>query len=509
MEYLVSASEMRDCDQCIIRKFGVPSMVLMERAALACTELLVSSDFDLSRVLIVAGSGNNGGDGFAMARLLYLRGMPVDVWFVGNPEHLTEEAAAQKKICENYGINFVRNPVGGEYTTIVDAIFGSGLSREVTGTYRQVIEFINTHPAKVFSVDIPSGIRSDDGSVAGSAVQAELTGALAFRKIGHVLYPGAQYSGKVVRLDIGITREGFQDPGKREGGKKIPKIATVTREDFQWLPPRTADSNKGTFGKACLVAGSKNMCGAAYLSGKAAYLTGTGLVKIISQECNREILQTLLPEAVLGTMEGFQETILREAFSWASAVAVGPGLSTEKWAKDIVKNALALQSTPLVLDADGLNILAGHLDWLQGVKHPVVLTPHLGEMARLTGLSIEEIKLGRLSVAKEFAKKHHVILVLKDARTIITDGKLTFINDTGNSGMATGGSGDVLTGIITGLLAQHMEPLRAAAFGVYLHALAGDQASKQKGEAGMLSGDLLESLPIVWKEGQRENGKKL
>lgn len=210
MEYLVSAEEMRRADHCVIEEYGVPSLVLMERAALASVELMEREGFDLSRVLVVSGSGNNGGDGFAMARILYLKGIEAELWFVGNPDHLSKEAALQKKICENYGMKFVRNLPAGEYTTIVDAVFGSGLSREVKGSYREVIESINRHPAKVFAVDIPSGISSDDGSVQGTAIRAAVTGALAFRKLGHVLYPGTEYAGRTFLLDIGITKEGFK-----------------------------------------------------------------------------------------------------------------------------------------------------------------------------------------------------------------------------------------------------------------------------------------------------------
>ena len=236
MEYLVSAEEMRRADHCVIEEYGVPSLVLMERAALASVELMEREGFDLSRVLVVSGSGNNGGDGFAMARILYLKGIEAELWFVGNPDHLSKEAALQKKICENYGMKFVRNLPAGEYTTIVDAVFGSGLSREVKGSYREVIESINRHPAKVFAVDIPSGISSDDGSVQGTAVRAAVTGALAFRKLGHVLYPGTEYAGRTFLLDIGITKEGFKG--------QFPRVQAPDRGIFSLLPTRKAFGNK-------------------------------------------------------------------------------------------------------------------------------------------------------------------------------------------------------------------------------------------------------------------------
>ena len=493
MEYLVSAEEMRRVDHCVMEKYGVSSLVLMERAALASVELMKREGFDFSRVLVVSGSGNNGGDGFAMARILHLKGVSVELWFVGNPDHLTKEAAIQKKICENYGMKFVRNLPDGEYTTIVDAIFGSGLSREAKGSYRKAIERINHHPAKVFSVDIPSGISSDDGSIQGTAIRADVTGALAFRKLGHVLYPGTEYAGRLFLLDIGITKEGFQG--------HFPRVQAPDREIFSLLSQRKASGNKGTFGKACLMAGSRNMAGAAYLSGKAAALTGTGLVRVVTESCNREILQILFPEAVLTTEEALSGETLERALSWADAAGIGPGLSTTEQAEKMLLYVLEKAKIPLVLDADALNLLAKHPDWLKKGDAPKILTPHMGEMVRLSGHSMEELKKEPLKLAAAYAKEHQVILALKDARTVVTDGERIVLNTTGNNGMATGGSGDVLTGIITGLLAQGMPPFEAVVSGVYLHGLAGDRAAENTGVRGMLSTDLLKELPGVLKEG--------
>ena len=493
MEYLVSAEEMSRADRSVIQDYGVPSLVLMERAALSCVELMKKESFDLSRILIAAGSGNNGGDGFAMARILKLQGFSADIWFVGNPEHLSKEAALQKKICENYGMKFVRNLPDGEYTTIVDAIFGSGLSREIRGNYREVIEDINRHPAKIFAVDIPSGISSDDGRIQGTAVRADVTGALAFRKLGHVLYPGTEYAGKTVLLDIGITKEGFH--------QQLPRVQAAGRELLSLLPTREAAGNKGSFGKACLMAGSRNMAGAAYLSGRAAALMGTGLVRVVSEACNREILQTLLPEAVLTTEELFSEKILAEFLAWADAIGIGPGLSTGTEAERELFFVLEKNNLPMVLDADALNILAKHPDWLKKSRAPKILTPHMGEMVRLSGFSMEELKKRPLELAAAYAKEQQVILVLKDARTVITDGERLVLNTSGNNGMATGGSGDVLTGIITGLLAQGTAPFDAAVLGVYLHGLAGDRAAENTGVRGMLSTDILKELPQILKEG--------
>lgn len=493
MEYLVSAEEMRRADHCVIEEYGVPSLVLMERAALASVELMEREGFDLSRVLVVSGSGNNGGDGFAMARILYLKGIEAELWFVGNPDHLSKEAALQKKICENYGMKFVRNLPAGEYTTIVDAVFGSrplpGSERKLPGGHRE-----HQPPSgEVFAGGNPFGDFSDDGSVQGTAVRAAVTGALAFRKLGHVLYPGTEYAGRTFLLDIGITKEGFKG--------QFPRVQAPDRGIFSLLPTRKAFGNKGTFGKACLMAGSRNMAGAAYLSGKAAAITGTGLVRVVTEGCNREILQTLFPEAVLTTEEMLSEETLVNALSWADAAGIGPGISTGEAAEKELACVLTQAKIPLVLDADALNILSKHPDWLKKGDTPKILTPHMGEMVRLSGHSVEELKQKPLELAAAYANEHEVILVLKDARTVVTDGERIVLNTTGNNGMATGGSGDVLTGIITGLLAQGMAPFEAAVSGVYLHGLAGDRAAENTGVRGMLSTDLLKELPGVLKEG--------
>lgn len=497
MEYLLTAEEMKSCDGTVIRHYQVPSLVLMERAALALTELLVQEQFDLSKTLVVCGSGNNGGDGFAVARILKLRKTDAAVWFVGNEASLTEEADLQKKICENYQVEFVRNPVLGEYTTIVDAIFGVGLSREVSGRYAEIIEKINASGTKVLAADIPSGVSASDGQILGTAIRADVTGALAFRKFGHLLYPGAGQCGKVHTLEIGITEEGF-------GGQK-PRTWVLGREVLSFLPVRFPDSNKGSFGKACMFAGSRDMAGAAYLSSKAAYYTGCGLMRIVSRECNRTILQTLLPEAVMTSMEELELKKAEEALAWASAAGIGPGIGTVRESESLVKAVLEWAQIPVLMDADALNILAKNPSWLmEERKAPLVLTPHLGEMSRLTGLGIGELKRNLPNVCREYAKKWKAVLVLKDSRTLISDGDALFVNERGTDGMATGGSGDVLSGIITGFLAQGVAPLQAACLGVYLHACAGERAEEKKGKPAMLAGDILNSFGEVMKEGRTE-----
>ncbi|MDY3919337.1 MAG: NAD(P)H-hydrate dehydratase [Candidatus Limivivens sp.] len=500
MEFLLNGAQMRACDTATIKTFGVPSLVLMERAALACADALCDEDFDLSRTLVVCGSGNNGGDGFAIARILWERGLQPEIFPAGREENMTEDGKIQKKICENYGITFCRNPEMAEYTCIVDALFGVGLCREITGNYREWIEKINESPARVLAVDIPSGIHADNGRVMGCAVRADVTVTFAFRKIGHVMYPGAEYAGKVIRKPIGITAASLSQP---------PAVQAVTEEVRSWMPARLENSNKGTYGKALIAAGTRNMSGAAFMASKAAYRTGTGLVRILTEESNRICLQTLLPEAILDTLQTETEAAAPlerdsytalEAVHWAGAVCIGPGYGTWPWKKELLIQMLHHLRTPLVLDADGLNLIAEEPEILENVSAPVILTPHPGEMARLLHCTIPEVTEDPIRVCREFARKYRVICILKGARTVISDGPEAWINETGNDGMATGGSGDVLAGIITGFLAQGCAPLAAAILGVYIHGLAGDLAREQSGARGMLAGEIIEALPEILKE---------
>lgn len=491
MRYLVNSEEMKRCDGNTINEFGMPSLVLMERAALAVYEELVSCGFDLSRVLVVCGSGNNGGDGFAIARLLHLSGKRVDVLFAGKPESLTEETQIQKKICENYGVNVGSNLNISEYTSIVDALFGVGLSRNIEGRYAALIGDINRSGIPVLSVDIPSGISADSGHVMGTAVKAAKTVTFAFEKIGHILYPGSEYCGELKLCAIGIDDRGFMG--------QVPGAFTWEESDIpKLLPERKAYSNKGTYGRGLLAAGSRDMAGAACLAGKAAYKTGTGLVRIYSEDCNRQILQTLLPEAVLTSYrKGEEGAALADALQWADACAVGPGLSVSSEKLEILQTIIRSGDIPAVLDADALNLLSVHMELLEGHRQPLILTPHIGEMARLTGIKKEELILDLPGYCLDFARKNNVVCVLKDARTVVSDGKSIYINTSGNDGMAAGGSGDVLCGLILGLLAQGIPPFRAATAGVYLHGLAGDDARRRCGARGMLAGDIAESVGAV------------
>ncbi|WP_449598339.1 NAD(P)H-hydrate dehydratase [Niallia sp. Marseille-Q9988] len=490
MEYLLNCEEMKRCDVTTIQKIGMPSMVLMERAALSVVEELDS--FDLTRVLVVCGSGNNGADGYAVARLLHLQNIKVDVLFVGDEQKRTTENKQQQKIAEYYGVSSEKKIENNPYTTIVDALFGIGLSRPLSGKYLEIIEQVNQAEGEILSVDIPSGISADNGKVMGNAIKATRTVTFAFRKLGLVLYPGADYAGVVKVKDIGITARGFEG--------RFPKIYTYTRKDLERIPRRQSYSNKGTYGKILVVAGSKNMSGAAYFSAKAAYRMGAGLVRIVTPEENRQILQTLLPEAIVTTYQRSQldGDWLTEAINWASAIVIGPGMGISEEAKYLLSKVLSISKVPLVIDADAITLVAKEPELLHDHEQKIIMTPHVGEMSRLTGKPIPKIADDIIEVAEKFAAEKKLTCVLKDARTIVTEGtEDTYVNTSGNNGMATGGTGDVLTGVIVGLLAQGLREREAARLGVYIHGLAGDAAAAQKGSYGMLADDVCDAINEV------------
>lgn len=490
MKIVLNSREMKACDTYTIQQMQVPSVVLMERAALAVKETVVERYGRGGRVLVLCGSGNNGGDGFAVARLLLLDGIAADVYFAGKEASLTEETALQKKIFENYGGKFCRNPDFGEYTVVVDALLGIGLSRPVTGELAKLIEGANESGKPIVAVDIPSGVSADTGQILGSAIRAGITVTFAFAKRGQLLCPGAEYCGELLVRDIGITAEGFAG--------NAPCAFTYEKEDLELLlPVRHMRSNKGSYGRALVVGGGENMAGAALLAAFASYRTGCGLVRVLSHEKNRLVLQSGLPEALYLPWQ--QGEALESSLAWASAVSIGPGLGRSAEAEELLRKALLLWKGPLVLDADALNLLAENADLRRLVQAgaPVIVTPHPGEMSRLTGKSVQEILTWLPETAMEFAKAQGVICVLKDARTVVTDGNRLYINTSGNNGLATGGSGDVLTGILCGLLAQGMAPFEAACLGVYLHGLAGDAAAERVGQRGMTAGDVVAQIAGV------------
>ena len=506
MKKILTCNQMKALDENTIRDMHIPSAVLMERAALAVVDEIRKIPGEYPRVLVVCGSGNNGGDGLAIARLLQLQGINTEIYLAGDPEKMTPETARQLESVKCYQVPVTNNPVWDEYTVIVDAIFGVGLSRPVGGHYAELIRQMNAAKAFKVAVDIPSGISGDTGELLGTSFLADLTVTFAYTKRGLCLYPGRKYAGKVVTADIGIYD---QDAKGRELAANA--ACYLEEEDLTQLPKRASDGNKGTFGKVLLVAGSKGMCGAAYLSAAAALYAGVGMVKLQTVEENRIPLQTLLPEAMLTSEFNQQEN--EKNLDWCDVVVIGPGLGTGALSTErmlwFLQNGHK-KGKPVVLDADGLNLLAAHPGWLEYIDENTVLTPHMGEMSRLTGIQIQDLKKDPIFYAVKYAGENGAVCVLKDACTVIADhNEKIYLNLCGNPGMATAGSGDVLSGLMAAALCMYLsekdetELAYKAAMAVYLHGRSGDFAAEHTGSHGMTARSMLEEIPGVLKLSER------
>ena len=492
MKYLLSGREMKNWEKQAMEKYRIPSLLLMERAAMAVTEELLSGKYDLHKVLIACGTGNNGGDGLAVARMLKMKGHQVDVCIAGALDRLTVDAKQQLEMYQAISGKFVTDPAYEEYTVIVDALFGIGCNREITGIAAEVIEAMNAVKAPILAIDVPSGISVDTGKVCGVAVNAAATVTFFTEKLGMMLYPGRDYCGDILVADMGIPVEHVEEC----------KTITYTDKDLEKLPKRRENSHKGTYGKMLVIAGSPTISGAAYFAAAAAYQMGSGLVKIYTPQENLLAMQTLLPEALIEVYDRSRPALkqLKQCMDWADAIVIGPGLGTDRNADKILKYVISKSEVPVVIDSDGINLLAESKICLLDHTSPIVLTPHIQEMARLSGVEKTEILKNPMSLAKEFTEEYPVTLVLKDARTVVAkENELLYVNTSGNSGMATGGSGDVLAGIIGSLIGQGMEVYEAAKLGVYLHGRAGDAASAVKSAYSMTARDLLDGITEVTK----------
>lgn len=490
MQLWVNAAQMKAADQYTIQKLGVPSLELMEHAAQACVQVLEDEKFDLSHVCVVCGSGNNGGDGFAIARILQNNRYSVETFCVGNPEHYTEETQEQMHRLQECGGKITYGmPQEDSYSVIIDAVFGVGLSRKVEGRYRQVIEQMNRMRGTKFAVDIPSGLSATTGCILGCAFKADYTVTFQLKKIGLELSQGRTMAGRVIVPDIGISTDSICEDQEivRTAGKDIYR---------KMLPDRPEDSNKGTYGRLLVIAGSKGMAGAAYLNAHAAYMTGAGLVRIYTSSDNREILQTLLPEAIITTYEEYNKEELLSLLTWADGVCIGSGLGMSRLSEKILKTVIEYVKVPCLIDADGLNLLAENNNYLnQMAERRFVITPHMKEMSRLTGTPVEELKADRIQILKDFISRYRITCVLKDSRTLIaSEEKGIRMNLTGNSAMAKAGSGDVLAGVISGWMVQGKEAEDAAELGTYIHGLSGDLAKFEKGVYSVMARDLIEYI---------------
>ncbi len=506
---ILTAAQMQALDRRTIAEAGIPGLTLMERAG-THTASLVSDHLGADRsgaVTLLCGKGNNGGDGLVTARRLAKEGVKVRVVMLNDPAELRGDAKTMwqrwKKLPASRASVIApdRQRLDALLTDsrlLVDALLGTGLAHEVTGAYRSAIEAMNACGRPIVAVDLPSGIHADTGAVMGAAVRASATMTFGHPKLGLVTGAGIDHSGRLHVGDIGIPQS-FSD-------QVATALSLLTESDMARLvPDRRVSAHKGTFGHAAIIAGSVGKTGAAALAAKAALRVGAGLVSVATPAGVNATLEAKLLEAMTAPMPDTKaHTLARSGLdrlltfvSSRTAAAIGPGLSTHPETVDLVQTLLPRLDKPTVVDADALNALAGKPHLLGESKAPLVLTPHPGEMARLVEEATpQSINADRVGSASRMATTRRVIVIVKGARTVIArpDGQIA-ICPTGNAGMATAGTGDVLTGMVAGLLAQRVEPWDAACLGVYLHGLAGDVAAADMGQAGMIAGDLLERIP--------------
>ena len=518
---VVTAAEMRQIDQDTIEGIGIPGIVLMETAGSTIVRAIEKHYSTSKRIGILAGKGNNGGDGLVIARQLAHTGHDVHIFLLSPPDSFTGEAGINLQISKNLGLRIEeiltdtahKSEASSDQSTslshiasrdlLVDAIFGTGLRGTVRDPIITVINTINNLPAPILSVDLPSGLDADTGNPLGTCVRADRTVTIGLPKRGVLVHPGAELTGKLEVVDIGF-------PEQVVNAQDIKVNWTTAAQASQWMPQRPTACHKGTYGRVLVIAGSTGMTGAAALASEAALRTGAGLVTLAIPKHLNPILEGLLPEVMTLPLPETEAgslsvsatlAILKFAEKTKSVLAIGPGLSQHSETVSLVhqlvrENQEQGLNLRMVIDADGLNALAQSPEIISLLDRGAVLTPHPGEMARLTNTTVATLEKDRISTAQQFASEHGLTLVFKGAPTVSADANGdVWINSTGNPGMATGGMGDVLTGVIAGLMAQGISNETAAALGVYLHGLAGDIAAEALGMPGLIASDVLKAVP--------------
>ncbi len=503
---LVTAEQMRDLDRRATEEAGIPSLLLMENAGRSVFEetvAMLSRNPAGKKIAVVCGKGNNGGDGFVAARHLTNRNAAVQIFLLCNFDDVQGDAAINLSIAQRMGIPIrivtdkedLKNLVS--FDLIVDAIFGTGIKGNVSGLAKDAIKAINESNRPVLSIDIPSGIDADNGSICGLCVCATRTVTFGLPKRGLYLFPGANYVGKLTVVDIGIPNALLEDSGS--------DVRSITAElTKKLLPLRNLDAHKGSCGHLAVIAGSIGMTGAAALTAESALRVGAGLVTLGIPESLNDILESKVTEVMTvpipeGGCKSFGLDSLKaslELIQRCDALAIGPGIGRRPEAIEFILQLVPKVEKPMVLDADALNAISKDSSILVKIDAPVVITPHPGEMARLLGTTTSDVQSNRLEIALDCSKDWGVTVVLKGAGTVVANQQgQAFINTTGNPGMASGGMGDVLTGAIGGLLAQGLNPTESAICGVYLHGLAADIASHRIGSRGFLANEVSKLIP--------------
>lgn len=492
-----TAEVVRKIDKYCIEVLKIPSIILMENAAL---KVIKNIDIEsMHKFSIICGKGNNGGDGLAVARHLHVMGKSVDVFLLGGEQGLSGDSQINYNILLNMGIKIINvnniEDINGmrvhlaKADVIIDAIFGTGLNKNVEGIYGEAISVINESDAYILSIDIPSGLECNSGIVLGNSIRANKTVTFQLYKKGFLNYGADKYTGEVVIEDIGIPKDVIY---------KFYENEYIMDELFikQSIIKRNKHGHKGDYGRVLIVAGSKGFTGASYIATQGAVRSGAGLVTVCSDEEVQPILSFKLIEAM--TLSFKDEEKFKEMLKKSDCIAIGPGMGNNENTFQLVRDTLENAACPIVIDADGLNVLQGKIHLLEKCKNKVIITPHLGEMSKLIGVSIEEIKQNRIKIAQEFAKKYGCIVLLKGYNTVITDGHKTIINPTGNSAMASGGMGDALTGIIASFVAQGYDPLKATSISAFIHGYIGEKLSKEM--FCVNASHLLEELPYCIRE---------
>jgi len=504
---------MKNIDKMASENIGIPSIVLMENAAICVVNECINylKDKANKKTIVFCGKGNNGGDGFAIARHLYLKGIDVTIVFIGDEINASNDCRININIIKSLNINIIRlkneNDLRIAISQLnlseltVDAILGTGINSDLSGIYKSAVKAINSNSKYIISVDCPTGISSDTGEIKAAAVKANKTVTFFLPKLGLILYNGCEYTGELVVADISI-------PKSLCSSEDIKYNILTKSEAKKILPIRKNNSHKGTYGKGFLFAGSAQMPGACVIAATSMYKTGCGLVNACVTGYVANIIHNNLPEAVTTILSDINGCLCRNSYddiavnlNGASSIVIGCGIGhnieTVKFVFKILENA----HCPIVIDADALNAVAMDLSILKRINTTAVITPHLGEMSRLTGFSINFIKENLIETAVNFAEKYNVIVLLKDAHSIIArpNGQV-YINNTGCSAMAKGGSGDSLAGCIGGFLAQGVKPYDAAILGAYVNGLAGEYCSKQFGSYGSLALDISNSIPFILKQ---------